>query len=140
WIQQTDKALSGIAARPAAQLAGITQLPEVTFVRVRHEQHERTVYTVLRDRAHSNVAFILVEESRYQPEKDRLTVYPGITSSYPNFIFDVPVSQIEEFVSTLGNAGEAEDFERVVETWGVRRTHPQFWEILHDITAWQKTQ
>jgi hypothetical protein len=35
---------------------------------------------------------------------------------------------------------KTEDFERVVETWGVRRTHPQFWEILHDITAWQKTQ
>ncbi|MBX3630490.1 MAG: fatty acid cis/trans isomerase [Nitrosomonas sp.] len=140
WIRQADQALSSIAARPATQLTGITQLPEVTFVRVRHEQHERTVYTVLRDRAHSNVAFILGEESRYQPEKDRLTVYPGITGSYPNFIFDVPVSQIEEFVLMLGNAGEAEDFERVVETWGVRRTHPQFWEILHDITAWQKTQ
>ncbi|MBX3639619.1 MAG: fatty acid cis/trans isomerase [Nitrosomonas sp.] len=140
WIQQADQALSSIAARPADQLAGITQLPEVTFVRVRHEQHERTVYTVLRDRAHSNVAFILGEESRYQPEKDRLTVYPGITGSYPNFIFDVPVSQIEEFVLMLGNAGEAEDFKRVVETWGIRRMHPQFWEILHDITAWQKTQ
>jgi hypothetical protein len=140
WIQQVDQALSDLAAHPAARLAGIKQLSEVTFVRVEHEQNERTVYTLLRDRAHSNVAFMLGEESRYQPEKDRLTIYPGITGSYPNFMFNVPASQVEQFVSMLGSAENAEDFERVVETWGVRRTHPRFWEILHDFTAWQKTQ
>jgi len=138
WIQKADQALSAIAARPAAELAGINRLPEVTFVRVKHDQENRTVYTLLRDRAHSNVAFILGEELRYQPEKDRLTVYPGITGSYPNFIFDVPASDIEEFISLLGIAKKEEHFEHIVNTWGVRRTHPQFWEILHDITGWQK--
>ena len=116
------------------------QLPEITFIRVTHEEEERTVYTVLRNRAHSNVAFMLGEELRYQPEKDNLTVYPGITGSYPNFIFDVPVTQIENFVSMLRVAGKPEDFEQIVKTWGIRRTHPQFWEILHDITAWQKSE
>lgn len=138
WVQNADAALSTIAARPAAELIGIKQLPEVTFIRVKNEKNERTVYTLLRDRAHSNVAFILGEKSRYQLEKDQLTIYPGITGSYPNFIFDVPVAQIEEFVSLLGNAEKMEHFEHIVETWGVRRTHPQFWEILHDFTAWQR--
>ena len=137
WVQIADAALSTIAARPAAELVGINQLPDVTFIRVKNEKNERTVYTLLRDRAHSNVAFILGEKSRYQPEKDQLTIYPGITGSYPNFIFDVPVAQIEEFVSLLGNAEKPEHFEHIVEMWGVRRTHPQFWEILHDFTAWQ---
>lgn len=138
WIQQADKALSEIAARPAAEVVGIRQLPEVTFLRVKHGKNERTIYTLLRNRAHSNVAFMFGEKLRYQPEKDRLTVYPGITGSYPNFIFDVPASQIEQFVALLGNAEKARDFEQVVQTWGIRRTHLQFWEILHDITAWQK--
>lgn len=140
WIQEVDQLLSGMAARPASELAGIGQLPDVTFVRVRNEGDERTVYTLLRDRAHSNVAFMLAEELRYQPQKDRLTVYPGIAGSYPNFMFDVPASHIGEFVSMLSRAGEVEEFEQVVETWGVRRTHPQFWDILHDITAWQKVR
>lgn len=140
WIQQADHALSSLAAQPAASLPGIIQLPEVTFVRVRHGQNERTVYTLLRDRAHSNVAFMLGEELRYQPGKDRLTVYPGITGSYPNFMFDVPAHQIGELVSALSKAGKTQDFERAVETWGIRRTHPQFWQILHDITAWQQQQ
>lgn len=138
WIQKADHALSAIAARPASGLAGIDQLPEVTFVRVKHDQDERTVYTLLRDRAHTNVAFILGEEFRYQPEKDRLTVYPGIAGSYPNFIFDVPATDIEEFALLIGAANNEARFEHIVNTWGVRRTHPQFWEILHDITAWQR--
>jgi len=138
WIQKADQAFSTIAARPAAELTGINRLPEVTFVRVKHDQDKRTVYTLLRDRAHTNVAFMLGEELRYQPEKDRLTIYPGITGSYPNFIFDVPASDIEEFVSLLGIAQKEEHFEHIVSTWGVRRTHPQFWEILHDVTDWQK--
>ncbi|SEP14730.1 Fatty acid cis/trans isomerase (CTI), partial [Nitrosomonas oligotropha] len=40
--------------------------------------------------------------------------------------------------SLLGIAEKEEHFEHIVNRWGVRRTHPQFWEILHDITAWQK--
>lgn len=140
WIQQSDQALASIAARPATEIIGIIQLPEVTFIRVTHEEEGRTVYTVLRNRAHSNVAFMLGEELRYQPKKDNLTVYPGITGSYPNFIFDVPVTQMENFVSMLRVAGKPEDFEQIVKTWGIRRTHPQFWEILHDITAWQKSE
>lgn len=141
WIQQADHALSAIAARPAANLPGIIQLPEVTFIRVTHEQKkERTVYTLLRDRAHSNVAFMLGEELRYQPQKDRVTIYPGITGSYPNFMFSVPIAQIEEFASRLSKAEGIKEFEQIVETWGIRRTHPQFWQTLHDITAWQKQQ
>lgn len=138
WIKKTDQALSTLAARPAADLPGINRLPEVTFIRVKHNHAERTVYTVLRDRAHTNVAFILGEELRYQPEKDHLTIYPGIIGSYPNFIFDVPSTDIEKFALLLGSAKNDKHFERIVEAWGVRRTHPHFWEILHDITAWQK--
>lgn len=138
WIQRVDQALSTLAARPASELRGILHLPEVTFVRVRDEHNNPTVYTLLRERAHSNVAFMLGERLRYQPDKDRLTIFPGITGSYPNFIFDVPEDDIDKFVSQLGNADKSSHFVQIVNTWGVRRTHPNFWEILHDITAWQK--
>ena len=140
WIQQSDQALSALAARPATEVSGIARLPEVTYIRVQSGDNDRTVYTLLRDRAHSNVAFMLGEALRYQPEKDRLTIYPGITGSYPNFIFDVPVKDIEEFAMLLANAAKPDQFTYLVETWGVRRTNPQFWEILHDITDWQKAR
>ena len=78
------------------------------------------------------------ESLRHQPERDTLTLYPGIAGSYPNFIFDVPASQIAAFREQLTAASSAESFEKIVMQWGVRRTHPQFWEILHDFTKWHR--
>ena len=137
-MQRADQALASLAATPAAKMPGLLHLPEAMFVRVHHPQGERTVYSVLRNRAHSNVAFLMGESLRYEAEKDTLTVFPGIIGGYPNFMFDVPAGDAERFASALRNAEQQQQFEQVVEQWGVRRTHPQFWDILHDITAWHR--
>lgn|GEM_PF-4850979 len=64
-------------------------------MRIHNKEGKRTVYTVIRDRAHSSVAFLLGEDLRYQPENDKLTIYPGIIGSYPNFMFDITAWQQE---------------------------------------------
>jgi hypothetical protein len=140
WIRQSDQILSELAAVRAEFLPGINYLPEVTFLRVYNEQGERTVYTITRDRAHSSVAFLFGESLRYQPENDKLTIYPGILGSYPNFMFNVPAAQLALFKNKFKGlkAEEPKAFERLVTIWGVRRTHRHFWELLHDITAWQR--
>lgn len=140
WIREADQVLSELAATRAEFLPAINYLPNVTFLRVYNEEGKRTVYTVIRDRAHSNVAFLLGEDLRYQPENDKLTIYPGIIGSYPNFMFDIPASQLGLFKDRMKalKAEEPKAFEAIVGVWGVRRTHRQFWEILHDITAWQR--
>lgn len=138
WIRSADQALSELAATRAEFLPAIGYLPDVSFVWVHNDSGARTVYTLIRDRAHSNVAFLFGEDLRYEPENDKLTVYPGVIGSYPNFMFDVPAQQLPLFTEQLAALDEQEDFERIVSTWGVRRTHRQFWSILHDITAWQR--
>lgn len=140
WIQKIDEQLAQLSGKEASFIAGLSSLPEMTFLRVKNEQNERTVYSIIRNRAHSNVAFIFGESLRHQPEKDTLTIYPGIAGSYPNFIFDVPNTQIADFAEQLKSANNAERFEELVKQWGVRRTHPDFWEILHDLTAWHQEQ
>ena len=68
-------------------------------------------------------------------------MYPGVLSSYPSFIFNVQVEQTAEFVSALEQARDAAAFEKVVERWGIRRTHPQFWRYFHDMSAYiQQTE
>lgn len=140
WVQQIDEQLAQLSGKEASFIAGLSSLPEMTFLRVKNEQSERTVYSIIRNRAHSNVAFIFGESLRHQPEKDTLTIYPGIAGSYPNFIFDVPNTQIADFAEQLKSANNAGRFEELVKQWGVRRTHPEFWEILHDLTAWHQEQ
>ncbi|VXB73825.1 cis/trans isomerase [Pseudomonas sp. 8BK] len=140
-LQRAEQSLSRLTAKPAGTLKVIEQLPEATLLRLEMADGQREVYSLLRNRAHSNVAFMLGEELRYQPALDTLTVYPGVLSSYPNFIFNVRVEQAAEFVTALEQARDAAAFEKVVERWGIRRTHPEFWRYFHDMSAYiQQTE
>ena len=133
-LQRIDQRLSSLAARPLAGLPAIEFLPEATLLRVELDGGGREVYSLLRNRANSNVAFMLGESLRYQPEKDTLTLYPEVLTSYPNFLFSLREGEVNAFVAALEQARSAADFERIVLRWGVRRTHPQFWALFHDMS------
>ncbi len=135
-LQNAEQALSRLTARPAAGLKVIDQLPEATMLRIETRSGKREVYSLLRNRAHSNVAFLLGEALRYQPGLDTLTIYPGVLSSYPNFMFNVPAEQVPAFVTEMENAKDAQGFEKIVERWGIRRSHPQFWQYFHDLSRY----
>ncbi|WP_413795046.1 MULTISPECIES: fatty acid cis/trans isomerase [unclassified Pseudomonas] len=140
-LQNAEQALSRLVSRPAAGLKVIDQLPEATLLRIETASGHREVYSLLRNRAHSNVAFLLGEEARYQPGLDTLTVYPGVLSSYPNFMFNIPAGQVPAFVEAMESAQDAPAFERIVDRWGIRRSHPQFWHYFHDLSQYiQETE
>ena len=132
--QDIDQTLSRLASRPAAGLPVIGMLPEAVLLRVELPDGSREIYSVLRNRAHSNVAFMLGESLRYQPTLDTLTIYPGVLSSYPNFMFNLKAGEVGSFVAALEQAKDAVTFDKVVGRWGVRRTHPEFWRYFHDLS------
>ncbi|RYJ63193.1 fatty acid cis/trans isomerase [Pseudomonas songnenensis] len=135
-LQRADQALSRLTNRLAAGLPVIQYLPEATLLRVESGDGRRELYSLLRNRAHSNVAFMYGESLRWQPRLDTLTVYPGILSSYPNFLFNMPAADVPAFVSALEQVRDNRDFERLVERWGVRRSHPRFWDYFTDLTRY----
>ena len=104
------------------------------MLRVELDDGSREIYSVLRNRAHSNVAFMLGEELRYQPRLDTLTIYPEVLSSYTNFLFRLPASEVDEFVRQMEGVTDQASFERIVERWGIRRSHPEFWRYFHDLS------
>ncbi|MNE91792.1 Fatty acid cis/trans isomerase (CTI) [compost metagenome] len=81
------------------------------------------------------MAFLLGESLRYQPEKDTLTLYPEVLSSYPNFLFSLREGEVNAFVASLQQARSAADFELIVQRWGVRRSDPRYWNLFHDLSA-----
>ncbi|MFJ4546749.1 fatty acid cis/trans isomerase [Pseudomonas sp. NPDC088885] len=135
-LQNAEQALSRLTSRPAAGLKVIDQLPEATMLRIETASGKREVYSLLRNRAHSNVAFLTGESLRYQPGLDTLTIYPGVLSSYPNFIFNIPADQVPAFVDAMDSARDQAQFEKIVERWGIRRSHPQFWFYFHDLSRY----
>lgn len=136
WIRNADQAFSRVASRTARQLPVIRFLPESTMLRVYETDGQREVYTMLRNRAHSNVAYMAAESLRYQEDKDTVTIYPGVLTSYPNFAFNVAAKDVADFSMALQAAKNRNDFDKIVERWGVRRTHPDFWALFHDYTAY----
>lgn len=139
--QASEQTLSRLTNRVAASLKVIDWLPEATMLRVEYDDETREIYSLLRNRAHTNVAFMFGEASRYQPRLDTLTVYPGVLSSYPNFMFNVPARHLPEFVRALEGAKSEAAFESIVERWGIRRTHPDFWFYFNDLTRFlQETE
>jgi len=135
-LQDAEQTLSRLTNRPAAGLKVIEQLPEATMLRIETPDGKREVYSLLRNRAHSNVAFMLGEAYRYQPGLDTVTIYPGVLSSYPNFMFNIPAQEVPEFVAAMENAKDAKRFEKIVDRWGIRRSHPQFWQYFHDLSQY----
>ena len=122
-------------------MPAIKQLPEASVLRVRGNSGQRDISTLIPNRRHSNVAFILGESMRFQPEKDTLSVVPGVATSYPNVIFDVGANELKDFVSTLESPqlkSIVNYRKQVVEHWGLRRSNPRFWSVFHDINQWMR--
>lgn len=134
--QAVDLQLARLASRTREQLPVVGQLPEATLIRVRFAGGQRQVYSLLRNRAHSNVAFMLGESLRYRPDRDYLTLYPEVLSSYPNFMFDVPEAEVIAFVSALEQVDDQQSWQAALRRWGVRRSDPRIWPLLHDIEAY----
>ena len=60
---------------------------------------------------------------------DTLTVLKGVTGAYPNFFFDLKSDEVEPFVTACENIRNQDDYDRLVERYGVRRTSPEFWAL-----------
>jgi len=138
-----DATLESLASRPASRkgMQFIHYLPDVTFLRVSTGTMERDMaYTLVRNKAHSNVAFMFNESNRRERNNDTLTVYPGLLGSYPNFILVVPQSELDEFAAALHAVGSATEFRDILEHYGIERTHPDIWAHFHWFIDYMKRE
>ncbi|MDF1584500.1 MAG: fatty acid cis/trans isomerase [Methyloprofundus sp.] len=126
-INYTDQVM-----RQLEQLKGIqiSALPELAFLRVKMQHSPDRVYSLMRNKGLSNVAYILAEAYRAVPEKDTLTVVPGFIGSYPNFFFSVAEQDLDKFISALSNAQSKESQTDFYAQFGIRRNNPKIWETL----------
>ncbi|ADE15975.1 fatty acid cistrans isomerase [Nitrosococcus halophilus Nc 4] len=134
FAQRVDKALTILVGPTAKDLPVINFLPEMSLLCIYSEQGEREIYSLVRNRMHTNVAFIAGEKLRYLPERDTLTISPGILGSYPNFAFNIAEKELGDFVSALNSSKDEESFTQIIERWGIRRTHEDFWSLVSDFT------
>jgi len=98
-------------------------------VRVGPRERDDLVYSLIRNKDHTNVAFVFGEERRRKPENDTVSVVRGPLGNYPNFFFQVELGNVGRFVDDLLALDGASSFRDLVNRYGVRRSDPEIWRI-----------
>ena len=117
----------------------LSHLPEASIVTVRGVGADRH-FSLIANRAHSNVAELFDEAERRLPDEDTVLVANGMIPAYPNAFFVVDASQLPRFVDAVSRLASEADYSALLGTYGVRRTDARFWphsDALH--AAWRRS-
>jgi hypothetical protein len=131
-----ERALRRIASIKAASATPFAQfLPDLAIVLVRGEDGRAQLYSLVHNREHTNISWILGESERFAPREDSLTVRAGVLGAYPNMFFVVPEAEIDAFSNAVVGLKSGADYERLVHRFGVRRSNEKFWPVYDAISS-----
>jgi hypothetical protein len=124
--QQVDDEMRKLAKLKGHELRALT---DDILLRVKTGDSDGDlVYTLLINKAFSNISTMLGSNFRREPEKDTITVYPGFIGSYPDFYFSVDKEKLGEFVDMIRFARTEIDIDQLYSKFGIRRSNPEIWQ------------
>jgi len=104
------------------------QNANLAYVRIRLKNGKDIAGSIVVNRWHDNVTFMLGEEGRLNPAKDSADFIPGLIGSYPNYFVDVREEDLPDFFELLANFKKSpKDFERFAK-YGVNRADDRLWD------------
>ena len=101
-------------------------MAEDSFLTVR-DGERRTPFSILRESALTNVAFLFGEAARRVKEEDTLTVVPGFLGAYPNALFEVDRADLGAFVDAVARLDGEPAYRALRLRFGVLRGGADFW-------------
>lgn len=103
-------------------------LPELTMIAVEPQAGgEPELFTLIRNSAHFNVSSLFSEESNRNPAADDTTIVSGLLGSYPDAFWRLKESELAKLVTQVQQLTNENDYSRLLQEFGVRRTAPDFW-------------
>lgn len=124
--------LQTIRGRPA------TLMPELSLLMVDNMHGGSEVFTLIRNSGHSNLTSLLYEEDNRLADEDYLTLVPGVLGAYPSAFFRLSGFRLDDFVSSVKKLEDDDDYEKLMDRFGVRRTNAMFWRNSDDIHEWYR--
>lgn len=113
-------------------------LPEQSLVTLVNSSGQQQVFTLIRNTGHSNISSLLLENINLLPEEDYLTIVPGVIGSYPSVLFRVNEFRLQQFVDQLSSLKDDDDYEKLLDQFGIRRSDRNFWQHSDELHAWYK--
>ncbi|MEL0632989.1 fatty acid cis/trans isomerase [Pseudoalteromonas carrageenovora] len=127
--------LSAINNMPAK---AVNLLPQISFVLVKQADNSHKGYTIIHHNAHYNISSLLNEDGQRAYDEDTATIVPGFIGDYPAAIWYLNnEQQVSAFAEQLPMMQIEADYRALKSKFGIRRTHPQFWQysdILHSVS------
>lgn len=100
----------------------------LAYLRIRLKDGTSIVGSIVINRWHDNVAFLLNEDGRLDASKDSADFVPGLIGSYPNYFVDVRAEDLPDFFDLLAHfTNSPADLERLAK-YGINRSDDRFWE------------
>ncbi len=141
-LSTAEQALRRIASIPAEKATPFARyFPELAILLLKRKDGSAQAYSIVHNREHENVSWIMGEDLRLAPKEDTLTIRAGILGAYPNMFFVVDEQQLAAFSKMAGDISSRNDYVELVDRFGVRRTSHEFWEVYDLVGAIaQRTQ
>jgi hypothetical protein len=108
------------------QGGAISWLPQLAFLSI--DGSDDQVVTLIHNNGLSNVSHLFFDEKRRLPEEDNLTVVRGFLGAYPNAFYRVAKGDLKDFVSVVEGLSSEEDYQALLNRFGIRRSDPGFWK------------
>ena len=121
-------ALQRAALARLEQLVGepATLMPQITILTVSGTGGDE-YYTLLPNHRRRSVTNFLDEDKTRMPQLDTLMVARGVLGSYPGAFMKVDENQLDDFVGELSAMRSEDDYSRLMDRYGIRRTSAEFW-------------
>ena len=100
----------------------------LAYVRVRRDNDRDIAFSMVINRWHDNVAFMIKEDARLDPSKDSADFIDGLIGSYPNYFFDVHEKEMPDFIDFLETYDESPKNAYRLAKYGINRADDRLWE------------
>jgi hypothetical protein len=131
-----EQALRRIASIKAANETPFARfLPDFAVLLIRSKGGGATLYSLVHNREHTNISWILEEAERFAPQEDTLTIRIGVLGAYPNMFFVVSEDGVNQFANAVASLKSMADYERLVDNFGLRRSNQKFWSVFDEINS-----
>lgn len=140
-LSTSEKILRSLASNKAVGTRRYPNFfPENSYIVVNRENGAPEIYTIIKNREHENVSWILAESLRLAPQEDTLTIIRGYYSYYPNQFFVVNEKTLMDFKNKALKLKTIEEYKKFTEEFAVSRVSDQFWPTFDLINTTMKKE
>lgn len=100
----------------------------LAYVRIRREKGRDVAFSMVINRWHDNVTFLIKEDARLDPSKDSADFIDGLIGSYPNYFFDLQEKDLPDFIDFLDHFDTSPKNLARMAKYGVNRADDRLWD------------